>query len=295
MIRVDYEAIRLIDLIIKEGGVGKAATKLDISQSAVSQRIKVFERSLGELVLMRTVPPRPTALGQKLLTLLHHVSLIEHDLLGKKGEIIEIPISINMDSLAIWFLSVIKDFLENPLIKFNISVDNENKTLNSLLNGEVVGAISSQSKPIIGGKCDYIGSLDYVLAASPAFAQRYFPRGVTKEALLKAPIISFNKNEDSHQIFLQQFFGIAEGNLLSHVVPSSEAYVQLVLENVACCMIPKQQIALELANNRIINLVPELLQRKKLYWHRYELKSTIMDRLTEAILSNAAHYLNLTH
>ncbi|WP_228550018.1 LysR family transcriptional regulator ArgP [Rodentibacter haemolyticus] len=284
MQQIDYKSLRLLDLIIKEQGFEKASNKLNITQSAVSQRIKQLENDFGELLVTRTVPPKPTELGKKLLKLLYHVNLLEHDIFDNGGLNIEsIPLSINADSLATWFLPAIQDILTDPTLRLNIKIEDETKTLDSLISGDVVAAVSTYSKPIINGKCDYIGSLDYILVSSPNFAEKYFPQGVNKEALLKAPIATFSQSVDQHHIFLQEYFGISPGNLVSHVVPSSEAYVQLILQNSVCCMISKQQIRNELEKGKIINLLPELVQHKKLYWHRYNLESEPIKKLSVCI------------
>lgn len=292
--KIDYKLIRILDLVIKEQGFEKAAARLDVTQSAVSQRIKQLENEFGELVISRTTPPKPTELGKKLIKLLYHVNLMERDIFDNDyGNIEIIPISINADSLATWFLPAIKDVLEDAQFRLHIEVDDETLTLNHLISGNVLGAISTQGKPIINGKCDYIGCLDYIFVATPTFAKHYFPDGVTKESLLRAPVISFSSNSDQHHLFLQEYFEITPGNLVSHIVPSSEAYIQLILQHSACCMVPKQQIKEELESQEIINLMPELLQQKKLYWHRYNLESEPIRRLTKAIKENAVSYFSL--
>lgn len=290
MKEVDYKLLRLLDLIIKEKGFERAANKLNITQSAVSQKIKQFESQIGELLLIRTVPPRPTEYGRKLLKLLYHVDLIEHDMLGDDNDQI-IPISVNADSLATWFFPALKDFLSDSHIRLDITVDDEAKTLDHMLRGDVVGSISQQSLPVIGGTCDYLGCVDYIFVASPTFAQKYFKSGVTQDALLKAPIVSFNHTTDMHHLFLQQYFSLTPGSLLSHIVPSSEAYIQLVLQDSACCMIPRQQIKDEMERGRIINLVPNLVQYKKLYWHRYLPESETMQKMSNHIINNAKKFL----
>lgn len=287
MQNVDYKSLRLLDLIVKEQGFEKASNKLGITQSAVSQRIKQLENEFGELLVTRTVPPKPTALGQKLLKLLHHVRLIEHDIFDNGGINIEtIPISINADSLATWFLPAVNEILTDPSLRLNINVADETYTLNNLLSGNVVGAVSTHPKPIINGKCDYIGSLDYIFVASPKFAETFFPHGVNRESLLKAPVLAFSAEMDQHNLFLQEYYGISPGNLISHIVPSSEAYISLLLQDVACTMISRQQITKELENGSIINLEPKLVQHKKLYWHRYNLESESIQRLTKCIVEN---------
>ena len=82
MKRPDYRTLQALDAVIRERGFERAAQKLCITQSAVSQRIKQLENMFGQPLLVRTVPPRPTEQGQKLLALLRQVELLEEEWLG---------------------------------------------------------------------------------------------------------------------------------------------------------------------------------------------------------------------
>lgn len=65
MKRPDYRVLQALDAVIRERGFERAAQKLCITQSAVSQRIKQLEYLYGQPLLIRTVPPKPTEQGQK--------------------------------------------------------------------------------------------------------------------------------------------------------------------------------------------------------------------------------------
>ncbi|STM47146.1 chromosome initiation inhibitor [Escherichia coli] len=65
MKRPDYRTLQALDAVIRERGFERAAQKLCITQSAVSQRIKQLENMFGQPLLVRTVPPRPTEQGAK--------------------------------------------------------------------------------------------------------------------------------------------------------------------------------------------------------------------------------------
>ena len=65
MKRPDYRALQALDAVIRERGFERAAQKLCITQSAVSQRIKQLENLFGQPLLVRTVPPQPTEQGAK--------------------------------------------------------------------------------------------------------------------------------------------------------------------------------------------------------------------------------------
>ena len=230
MKRPDYRTLQALDAVIRERGFERAAQKLCITQSAVSQRIKQLENLFGQPLLVRTVPPRPTEQGQKLLALLHQVELLEEEWLGNDngGDTpLLLSLAVNADSLATWLLPALKPVLADSPIRLNLQVEDETRTQERLRRGEVVGAVSIQPQPLPSCLVDQLGALDYLFVASKPFAERYFPNGVTRSALLKAPAVAFDHLDDMHQAFLQQNFDLSPGSVPCHIVNSSEAFVQL--------------------------------------------------------------------
>ncbi|PHM49744.1 LysR family transcriptional regulator ArgP [Xenorhabdus miraniensis] len=287
MKRPDYRSLQALDAVIRERGFERAAQKLCITQSAVSQRIKQLENLFGQPLLVRTVPPRPTEQGQKLLALLHQVELLEAQWLGDENDN-EIPLllslAVNADSLATWLLPALHPVLSDLPIRLNIQVEDETRTQERLRRGEVVGAISIQAQPLPSCLVDKLGALDYLFVASPKFAERFFPNGVTRSALLKAPAVAFDHLDDMHQAFLQQNFDLSPGSVPCHIVNSSEAFVQLAKQGSTCCMIPHLQIDKELRAGELVDLTPGLCQRRMLYWHRFTPESGAMRKVTDALL-----------
>lgn len=288
MKRPDYRSLQALDTVIKERGFERAANKLCITQSAVSQRIKQLENLFGQPLLVRTVPPKATEQGQKLLGLLHQVELLEEEWLGDEQNSdtpLLLSLAVNADSLATWLLPALDPVLGELPIRLNIQVEDETRTLERLRRGEAVGAVSLQPQALPSCLVDTLGALDYIFVASPDFAARYFPKGVTRSALIKAPAVAFDHLDDMHQAFLQQHFDLSPGSVPCHIVNSSEAFVQLAKQGSTCCMIPHLQIEKELESGELIDLTPGLLQRRMLYWHRFAPESAIMRNVSDAILS----------
>lgn len=63
----DYKLLAALAAVVEQGGFERAAQALGLSQSAVSQRIKLLEARVGQPVLVRETPPHPTDLGRRLL------------------------------------------------------------------------------------------------------------------------------------------------------------------------------------------------------------------------------------
>ncbi|CDG20389.1 Chromosome initiation inhibitor [Xenorhabdus poinarii G6] len=287
MKRPDYRSLQALDAVIRERGFERAAQKLCITQSAVSQRIKQLENMFGQPLLVRTVPPHPTEQGQRLLALLHQVEMLEAQWLGDENSHetpLLLSLAVNADSLATWLLPALHPVLSDLPIRLNIQVEDETRTQERLRRGEVVGAISIQSQPLPSCLVDKLGALDYLFVASPGFANRFFPNGVTRSALLKAPAVAFDHLDDMHQAFLQQNFDLSPGSVPCHIVNSSEAFVQLAKQGSTCCMIPHLQVDKELKDGELIDLTPGLYQRRMLYWHRFAPESGTMRKVTDALL-----------
>ncbi|MCI2072132.1 MAG: LysR substrate-binding domain-containing protein, partial [Serratia liquefaciens] len=148
-----------------------------------------------------------------------------------------------------------------------------------------------QPQPLPSCLVDRLGALDYLFVASKGFAERYFPNGVTRSALLKAPAVAFDHLDDMHQAFLQQNFDLSPGSVPCHIVNSSEAFVQLARQGTTCCMIPHLQIEKELESGELIDLTPGLFQRRMLFWHRFAPESRMMRKVTDALLEHGRQVL----
>ncbi len=111
---LDNIFLEALAAVIEEGGFDKAALKLNISQSAVSQRIRNFEEQLGRVLVVRSTPPEPTEDGRKLIKHLHTIRLMEHDLndsmgLNPSGEFVTLPVGLTRTVLprGFWMLLMV--------------------------------------------------------------------------------------------------------------------------------------------------------------------------------------------
>ncbi|MDX1298352.1 MAG: LysR family transcriptional regulator, partial [Pseudomonas sp.] len=60
---LDYKLLAALAAVVEQAGFERAAQVLGLSQSAVSQRIKLLEARVGQPVLVRALPPVPTEIG----------------------------------------------------------------------------------------------------------------------------------------------------------------------------------------------------------------------------------------
>ncbi|MBU2453678.1 MAG: LysR family transcriptional regulator ArgP [Proteobacteria bacterium] len=288
----DYKLLEALSCVIHEKGFDKASQKLHITQSAVSQRIKLLEDQAGQVLVTRTVPPRATLNGKHLLKHYIKVKSLEADLertLEKKGEthFHVFPMGINADSLATWFFPVIGRFLKEQNILLDLKVDDQDETHELLRNGEVSGCISSEKSPVQGCSVEAIGTMTYRLAATKNFIRQYFLKGVDELSVKTAPAVIFNRKDDLHDKFFQKFFKKPIKNFPVHYVPSSEKFAQMIMDGLAYGMIPDLQGLDPIRSGLLVDMVPSCHVRVNLYWHRWNLNSKLLDDISRLIVKNA--------
>ena len=76
--RMNSDHLRALVAAVDHGTFDAAADSLRISGSAFSQRIKALERQVGQVLLARTVPVRPTPAGERMLRLARQTLALRH-------------------------------------------------------------------------------------------------------------------------------------------------------------------------------------------------------------------------
>lgn len=286
---LDNIFLEALAAVIEEGGFDKAALKLNISQSAVSQRIRNFEEQLGRVLVVRSTPPEPTVDGRKLIKHLRTIRLMEHELggsmgLNPSGEFVTLPVGVNADSLATWFMDALEGFLKEHNVLLDLYVDDENRTHEMLRRGEVVGCIGTGAKPVKGCRSDYLATFDYFCVCAPDFYQRWFSCGFNSESVSKAPAAVFNRKDKTQSQMLEKVF---DGEKIAHpifYVPSSESFVDVVRRGLAYGMVPEFQAHAELEYNRMVEILPQGRVPVPLYWHSWNVETSLLEGLRNDLL-----------
>jgi len=287
----DYKLLSALSSIIEMQSFELAANKLFITQSAISQRIKLLEENIGQPILIRSQPIELTAVGEQLLSHFKKVQQLENELLpellpDKPTKPMKISLALNADSMATWFIQAVTPVLKEHLVELNLLIAHEEQTLDKLRTGEAIGAVSVIKKPLKGHRSFELGKMNYCLVCSKSFQKKYFVEGVTKLSLKMAPAISYDHQDDMHERFIVKHFGLASSEYYSHSVRSSEAFVELAKQGVAYCLVPELQIKAELASGELIKLCPQKQLIQTLYWHSWILvkgvNKTISQEITRA-------------
>ena len=292
---LDYKLIEALALVAQGGGFDKAATALHITQSAVSQRVKLLEEQMGQILVARTAPPRLTSAGRNLLKHYLQVKRLEDDLFGEMAQqagYTPIAVALNADSLATWFLDAIQSFVVKEDVLLDIRVDDQEQTHQLLKDGAVVGCISTKEQPLQGCRIDYLGQMNYQMFASPEFAKKWFPLGLTLADVCSAPAIIFNRKDELHKKLFQLVLGQVPDSIPTHYVPSAEKFVDFIGMGLGYGMLPRQQSAPFTKNGRLVDLAPAHTIPVKLYWHCWNLNSKLLVKFTRQLILGAKALLN---
>ncbi|MEG6550504.1 LysR family transcriptional regulator ArgP [Desulfocurvibacter africanus] len=293
---LDYRLLEAFASVIQEGGFERAARALHITQSAVSQRIRQLEEAMGQVLLTRTKPPTPTEAGRRMLKHCLQVRRLEEDLrdnLGPGGGegYVSLPIGVNADSLALWFLDAVRPFLLAERVVLDLRTLDQEETLHLLRDGEVAGCISAEAQTVQGCRAEHLGSMDYRLAASPGFAARWFPDGLSLAAVSQAPMLVFNRSDTLHVKLCRQALGASPEAFSAFYLPSTERFPWAIAEGLACGMLPEQQSTPLLADGSIVDLAPGHVLRVNLYWHAWNINSELLGKLGRCLAAGARELL----
>lgn len=284
---IDYRAIEALFAVHELQSFEAGAKKLHITQSAISQRIKGLETSYGEPLLIRVYPYQLTDLGKKLITHYKKICLLEEDLLQNLGSIAKprIAIALNRDSIETWFLKLIqeKDLFNHLLLE--IIGDDQELTLGYLKNGQVSACLSTVDQEILGGECAFVGNMEYLLVATPAFKKSYFSKKSSKKCLLEATAVKFDQNDHMHEAYVEKFFGMDGHALNFQVIPSVRGFKQVIMEGYGYGLVPRITIEEELKKNELVEIFPGKTSNVFLYWHYWAVQSEFYRRFNAEMIS----------
>jgi LysR family transcriptional regulator (chromosome initiation inhibitor) len=285
---IDFRQLQALATVVDAGSFDKAGQRLSLTQSAISQRIQQLEKRLGKILLIRSSPPALTADGLSLMKYYRQMEHLQNELMTQyhlePGTQRTVSIGVNADSLATWLLPALDQLINEEQLLLDIRIDDQDRTHEMLQNGEVLGCISASHSPISGCNCLPIGTMLYRCLVTPAYKARYFPNGINKEAMSKAPCVEFSHKDELQKNYLSTYFDI-QSRPPTHRVPSTESYLDFVVRSHGWGMIPDLQSQSLRQQNKLIELVAGNHLTIPLYWHIWDLKSELSRRLTDALIN----------
>lgn len=290
----DYRLLEALDAIASERSFVKAASRLHITQSAISQRIRQLESSMGQPVIIRSPVIKPTSVGGHLITHYRQICMMEHALQKKwsmkkgESEFQPIAIALNTESLSTWCIDSVSSFLRKERIVLELFIDDQDRTIDMLRKGKVWGCVTSVAEPPMGCQSAYLGRMIYFLVSTPEFKKLYFSKGVNAKTLLKAPAAIYGEFDRMNMDYLRACFkGHHRGKQVCHFVPSPEGLVKFALDGLAFVLLPSISIQRYLKDGRLVSLLPSQPFKLDLYWQTLEFQTEETRRLSESIVKHA--------
>ena len=295
------DLLECLAALVEEGGFERAARRLSITQSAVSQRLQAMEAQIGTVLIVRSKPLRPTPAGRLLLKHAMQLRLLHADLqqdlrllgdsdAGAASSAERIAIAVNADSIATWALPALTPLVCNGL-PLEIITDDQDFTQEWLREGQVLGCVTTLKRALRGCKVVALGAMAYIAVATPETVARVCPDGFTAHTLRDLPFIAFNRKDDLQAEFVGHALRLRLVNLKQRFVPSSEGQVRAILAGWGASVVPEQLVRPLLNDGRLINLCPSVALPVDLYWHCWNLDSAVLNALTQAIVGAAAETL----
>lgn len=297
----DPEALECLAAIVEEGGFERAARRLHITQSAVSQRLRSLEAQVGTVLVVRSRPLKVTPAGQLLLKHTQQLRLLRTDLErdlrefaprlgGGSREDERISIAINADSIASWALDALGDLARRG-VPLEVITDDQDFTHEWLRSGQVLGCVTTQHQPLRGCRLVALGAMPYVAVAAADYASRQLPDGLTPYNFRDLPFVAFNRKDDMQTEFVSRSFGLKQVSLTQLYVPSSEGQVRAIRAGWGVSVVPEQLVREDLRRGTLVNVAPAHQLSIQLYWHCWNLQSDVLEALTSALTHAASEHL----
>lgn len=282
--------------VIEEGSFDRAAKRLCITPSALSQRIKGLEDRLGAVLVKRGVPSVATEAGEKLLRRAQSMRLLEAETLtdfrpGEGEETARLTILVNNDSLATWLPEGLADFAsetKGERVSIELLTDDQDRALESLRNGTAIAVVTSEAHPVSGARATPLGAMRYIAVTSPALAASLGSVGF-ETSLQSAPVIFYDRKDTLQDRFLASFgIGPEVFTGLVHYAPSPTAMIDLAARGLGWCMAPESLAQPWIDRGQVVALAPEHAIDVPLYWQSSAIRSALLTRLGAVIRKTAA-------
>ncbi|MEM9970607.1 MAG: LysR family transcriptional regulator ArgP [Pseudomonadota bacterium] len=294
----DYDSLVVLAAVVRTGSFEAAAKSLNVTQSAVSQRIKQLEDKVGSILILRGRPCTATEDGQLLCQHVEQVMLMRHELTEQfsarekaaADQAVAVRIAVNSDSLATWFPEVIHRAADELNLRLEVIPDDQEFTEERLRSGDALAIVTSSDKTIPGCRNFALGSMDYMAVASTAYAERYLADGITLSSAAASPSIRFDRKDTLPQQWMVMAFGDTAA-LSSHYVPSYEGHLLCCRDGIGWAMMPRETVGPLVDSGELVEVVPDVTVRLPLFWQSRSQSNTVLQRLSDVVAAVATERL----
>jgi LysR family transcriptional regulator (chromosome initiation inhibitor) len=265
---VDAVQLATFQAVVETGSFEAAARQLHVTPSAVSQRVKALETSVGQVLVRRAKPCVATPAGEALVRFAGQVALLEREALDQARDGTRVSIVVNADSLHTWFLPALARV---PGPRYELHTDDQDYTADLLRAGTAMAAVTAQHVAVQGCRLERLG------------AMRYLPVGAGRYAadLPNAPMIVYNRKDRlQHRFLAARTHRPVDPPV--HYVPAASAFVDAIRLGLGWGMVPERLALPDIESGRYVRLDDGHLD-VPLYWQYWKIESTVLGELTVAV------------
>ena len=192
---------------------------------------------------------------------------------------------------------------KNTGSRLDVTVDDQDHTLEWLKNGDVIGCVTTLATALRGCVAEPLGTMRYRCVAAPRVrdalqaknSSNSGPRcapttgapAIGLHQLVTQPAIGFNRKDGLQDAFLRQCFGMTDLAYPRHYIPAVDAYHDALLGGLGWGMQADIQSPSDLQSGALVDLFPGQWVDVPLFWHHWQREAPQAARLTLAIKAAA--------
>ncbi|WP_336921644.1 ArgP/LysG family DNA-binding transcriptional regulator [Aquipuribacter sp. SD81] len=304
---LDGTHLRSFAAAVGTGSLEAAAEALHVTPSAMSQRLRALENAVGQVLLVRSRPLRPTPSGEVVLRLARQVLALQDEAAAElgagdagtaAGSAPVVAVAVNADSLATWVLPALAPLLAGTApdgVLLDLYRADQDRTHLLLRDGTVTGAVTSRAEPAPGCRSRPLGRMRYRAMASAAWVEQWFAdagrTALTDAAvvLTRAPMVRYDCDDDLQHVVLRRAGTTTEPP--THLVPATGEHLAAVGLGLGWGMVPDVRHGRPLGAPD--GLVPLPLPgdtgtvEVALHWQSWRLRSPALERVGDALAAAA--------
>jgi LysR family transcriptional regulator (chromosome initiation inhibitor) len=296
---LDYALLDALAAVVRYGSFDRAASELNVTPSAVSQRVKLLEERVGSVLVKRGQPCVATTSGALLCRHTERVQLLEAELTGEMPSLpralVErwptLRVAVNDDSVGTWFVDAVAQFCVERETLLDLVIDDQDHTAQRIRDGSVQGAVTTQAEPVQGCRSTRLGRMRYLAVCAPVFFERYFAAGVNRDSLRLAPCVVFNPKDALQTRFVRRVTR-AEVDPPQHWIPHVAGFLRACLTGLGWGMCAVPMIASHLAAGELVEMTPGKHLDVDLYWQSWRLSIGWLDDFGAVLKKRAGESLD---
>ncbi|AMD86718.1 LysR family transcriptional regulator [Actinomyces radicidentis] len=284
------DQLAALDAIATHGTFEAAARSLGVSTSAVSQRVRALEASLGRILVSRGTPSTMTDDGAVVLRYARQQALLAQEMAGEleleptDGEApgastapVRPSVAVNADSLQTWFTGLLRRAADRDVV-LELVVADEKRTAELLRSGRVMCAVSTTGARVAGCRATRLGTLRYTPSIAPALLERTRRTLGHEPTAGDLPTVRFDADDDLQDLALAAA-GLPPQRPRA-LVPTAAGFAAAIEAGLGWGMLPPGQLAAHPTLAAVPGLEPV---DRELFWHRWSITSPSLDALSDDV------------